>query len=129
MFTSIITANIKTLNDVWIVGDDFLKDITHSLQDLKIKASAANKALPYIYERYNISLIYKSPLTSDAYSRILTAFTNAMNKKFKLPKYVIVVPDKDLLQEMNYFNFGISRLLGITTNWLAKQFEWMIYTR
>ena len=44
-FISIIIVNIEALNDIWLVGN---KDVAHALQDLKWKAIAANKSIPYI---------------------------------------------------------------------------------
>ena len=125
----IFSDNIEALNNVWIIGDSFINDCGAALQDLKRAVLVAGKSVPYVYERYNVSILKRSPLTLDAFPRILNAFIEGLNGSFILPKYVIIVPDKDLLQEANFFNFGISCLLGTCLNWIAKQMEKLLYTR
>ena len=40
-----------------------------------------------------------------------------------MPKYVFVVINKDILQEINYFDFGVADLLDECMQWLVKQFD------
>ena len=42
--------------DIWILGDNFVKEVVPSLQALKRKVIAAGGGLllPYIYQQYNV---------------------------------------------------------------------------
>ena len=122
-------ANIKALEDMWIVGDRFMNSIFRTLQELKDKAVRADKPTPFIYERFNVFHFYRSSLTHNAYIRMLNSFVDALNRRPHLPKYILLVPDKDLLEAIDFFNFGITKILGTCLNWLAKQFERMLESR
>ena len=121
-----ISAQIKALKDVWIVGDIFLWEIEHRLQEMHQSVLAANKTPPYLYERYNIATFFQNPMVYDSFARIQNAMVDAFNRRHCLPGYIIMIPDKDIIDSADFFNFGVSKLLGITMNWLAKQIECMI---
>ena len=46
-----------------------------------------------------------------------------------MPKYIILVPDKDLIKAMKFYNFGISKMLGTLMNWLSNGFERQLEAR
>ena len=97
--------------------------MTTVLQNMKRIAMLSNKRLPYIYEQFNVFTFTQSPLTSESFARIYNAFIDACNRRMKMPHYIIIVPDRDLIEAANFYNFGVKKLLGICTNWLAKQIE------
>ena len=76
-----------------------------------------------MYERYNVFSFFESPVAFDSYARMQNAFIEALNRRIRIPKYVIVLPDSNLVEASAYFQFGMAEILGICVNWLAKQFE------
>ena len=107
----------------------FLSDMITTLQTMKRTATTAGKPPPYLYERFNIFPFHQSPLTLDTYSRLYNALVDGFNRRHHIPKYIFMLPDKDLIDAADFFNFGVSKLLGITLNWLAKQLECLIDIR
>ena len=65
-------------------------------------------------------------------ARIQNAFAKGLNssKSGKLPKYVIVVLDDDLISYLDYrYSDGIASLLGTWVEWLVKEFSELIDSR
>ena len=129
MFNFIFTANVKALNDIWLIGDIFLQEMIATLQNMRHNALVAKKTPPYMYERFNVHHFYQSRLTLDTFTRLQNAFIDAFNRQHHLPSYIMILADNDLINAADFFNFGVSKLLGITLNWLAKQLERMIESR
>ena len=58
-------------------------------------------------------------------TRILNSFTEALSTCPRLPKYIVVVPDKDLIRDINYFGFRASEffsasVIRLATEWKTK---------
>ena len=66
---------------------------------------------------------------SNTLSRIINTMGEAINKNVKLPKYVVIVIDADLIDFLRYKNYGISSMYGTWVEYLAKEIESMIRTR
>ena len=94
----IIAGEVKALNNIWLVGDDFLAEIYHILPGIRAEAKANKKDVPYIYEYYNITCITSSPSSSikTPLVRMTNALIKGLNDFIKLPKYIVVIPDNDI---------------------------------
>ena len=126
---SLITGNVKAIFDIWFVGNMFIKTNIDELFNLKKKAITKRKPIPYIFDMFNIKG-YWSGLTARGLPRLLNPITDAFNDNHRLPKYIIIIPDKDLLMAIrNRINFGTSRVLGVTVHYLIKQIDKMIQRR
>ena len=53
----------------------------------------------------------------------------ALNKNPKLPKYVVVVCEADLIDYLGYANYGISGMYGTWLEFIAKEINDMLDTR
>ena len=62
-------------------------------------------------------------------ARVVNATIEGLNSKEHLPKYVLVLLDKDLIENLNYFEYGISELLDTCVYWLVKEFNRMFEAR
>ena len=49
MFYSLLTAAVKALKNAWCIGDDFLCENYHALQDLKTDAKMKKVDIPYFF--------------------------------------------------------------------------------
>ena len=65
---------------------------------------------------------------NNALSRIINSVVYALNKNVKLPKYLIMVLEDDLISYLNYTDYGISGFYGSWVEFLAKQINDMIHT-
>ena len=54
-------------------------------------------------------------------ARIFNAFIEGMNSRKRLPKYIVLLMDKDFIINNNYYNYGASQVIESSLHWLAKQ--------
>ena len=118
-------------SDVWLVGDQFLRDLYPSLQAARAKAVLDKKVKPYLYEYYNI--IPRFPATNSVIrstlARIFNEFVSAMNDRTRLPRYVIMLLDKELVESADHNNFGIQKILTEMVSWLARNIDKVVDLR
>ena len=69
---------------------------------------------PYCESKYSSN-------NTNILSRIVSSFADRLNERIKLPKYVVIVLDDDLLQHLGYFKFRISGLIGDWLQFLANK--------
>ena len=120
---------MQALREIWLVGDIFLWDSFAILQRLKIDAGSTNRPPPYIYDYYNVSVWYPGTSTiKQCITRIYNAFISALNKSPLLPKYVLIIPDCDIILGTK-FDYGMSRLLEEQIDWLIRQLNKAIHRR
>ena len=122
----IFADDVKALTSVWIIGDDFLQRTFHSLQDLKSEAVVKKTRLPYLYENFNISAWFvkqtKSAVNVPTMAKLQNALIVVLNEYPHLPKYIIVIPDKDVIQSNEFYDNGIKKALFDNLQWLSRQF-------
>ena len=70
-----------------------------------------------------------SDKNSNFISRITNSFAYGLNKIDKLPRMIILVIDKDLIETLNYKNYGVSTMIGTWLEWVANTLDDMIETR
>ena len=87
---------------------------------MKSDAVVQKKSIPYIYEYYNIFCWTQSPiaLEKSVLAKIVNSLTDCLNKIHRVPKYLLVIPDKDILDTMN------SELQAESN--LDTQLEWLV---
>ena len=117
--------------DIWIIGDTFLHDITGTLQTMKVEAKMNKKAPSlYIHEYYNV-FTYIQPITSGVHrcvAQVLNALTEALNNRARLPHFIVVILDKDLIDECDPFKADWKCLITVI-QWLMKQINLLIHCK
>ena len=48
------------------------------------------------------------------------------SRKYKIPRFVVIVPDKDFIEQTNFYGFGASEVFTSSLNWLIKQIEMVL---
>ena len=78
-----------------------------------------------MYEYYNIIPGYPtaSNFTKSTVSRIFNQLVGILNEKERLPKYILMFPDKDLLWYVNHKNFGVGKIATDLLYWLCDEIE------
>ena len=113
------------MSKVWLVGDNFLaenyrKNFKKATYELYLKNRF--EVTPYCSSRF-------SDRNTNAISRLVNSFVQAMNTKFYLPEYVIIMLDNDLIEYVQYKRFGVAALLGSWIEYLAQFFVETLETR
>ena len=103
----IFLDDILAASDVWLVGDAFLRDIYPTLQALRAKAVLDKKVKPYIYEYYNVIPRFpaKNSNIRSTTARIFNEVVSGLNERSRLPRYIIMVLDKEILETADHNNF------------------------
>ena len=84
----------------------------------------AKKDPPYLHQNFNIFGFHQKHLSAvKGLARILNAFTEGLNTRPKLPKYVIMVPDKDMITCIDYFSFGATDVFEKCLTWILQQID------
>ena len=117
--TYIFIGDIAALKDCWLVGDVFLNEMTSVLQDWRSDAVSHNETSPYLYEQYNVTYWYKSVLDPDPRAvRLFNSFMDGLNSDAKLPRYIIIFPEDDIIRGTRHIDFGITCILEETLDWM-----------
>ena len=54
---------VTAWKDIWLIGDQFVYDIYHTLQQMNTTATVEKKNAPYIYDMYNVCCFTANPLS------------------------------------------------------------------
>ena len=121
---------VDAVSDVWIVGDQSLKSWYATFLAMKSQAVNENKPLPYLNDSYNILPFYKpSDLKIPMLARLINTITEGLNEEVKLPRYIIIVTDRDVLDYLHFDDFGIVELLDDILNYTANEIITNVETR
>ena len=118
-------GDVKAHKDIWVIGDCFLGEIFHTLQQMKTEAATAKKEMPYVYDYYNILCVRANPLNQGPNSSILVNMVNSLvhtlNENNKMPKYILVIPDSNVVNYVWKYKTGTSLMSGTAIDWIASQ--------
>ena len=86
---------------------------------------------PYLFEYYNIHGYsqLKSSSVKHVMGRIINSLAEALNIRGKLPRFITVIIDHDMIQDINVFDRDAKFSIYNTVNWLVKQIDIMIRRR
>ena len=130
---------------MWFIGDHFLQKVYTTLQEtinteimMKKKKSDPNESMLdhrgkpiaeslhlYMNDWYNIKHFHDSK-SEVAIGRMVNALIDGINTEHVLPKYLILIPDTDIINDLNIFEFGAHKGLAMSVNWLTKQVNLVI---
>ena len=83
----------------------------------------------YIKDNYEYYAVCNSKYNShdtNLLSRIRNTIATGINKKEKLPKYIIITLDSDLIDFLEYANYGVSTLYRQWLEWIINEVDLMI---
>ena len=81
-----------------------------------------HKPRPYTAENYNVIPLYAHQLKNmdNFLARVINSFVEKLNDNldYHLPRYLVVMLDKDLIEAAKVYDYGVSRTLEDTLKWL-----------
>ena len=97
---------------------------------MKTDAIATKKPILYIYEYYNIFSWTQSPVSIErsVIAKIINSFTDGLNKIHRVPKYLVVIPDKDIIDGM-VSDFQAEGSIDQQLQWLINNIQKVIARR
>ena len=130
-------------HDVWVLSDEFIKDANPSLKTLgrltlqksnitaETNSATVNpqpKANMFLYKNFNVHTFYAN-LSTRGLNRYIFPFVEALNARHKLPKYILIAPDKDMIQKFLDKGFGRSLVMGACLNYIINKLDMYIQRR
>ena len=58
-----IAANVDSVHDLWLIGDEFLHESMSSLKSMQKSAEAKHTSLPFLYANFNVHIHYSKMAT------------------------------------------------------------------
>ena len=125
------SGNIPAIHDTWIVGDTFLREIYPTFQAMETQAVQSKKSPPYAFEYFKVFPFYSSNLqySRNVLTRIQNAIVEAFNRRERLPQYMIIIMDKDIVEAAEHFTFGVKKIFDRWHKWLETTIQRFIAIR
>ena len=114
-----------------MVGDGFLNDIFGAYQTLEYQAFRNKKLTQFYMSDYFNVKHFCNPTamgvsSRNATARIINSTIEALNSSNILPKMLLVIMDKDLIESINLFDFGACKVMVQVVNWLTWQIDILV---
>ena len=90
-----------------MVGGSFLESICGKMQEvineLSLRRSSHGQSVPFMLQYYNVKLFChtQSKAVKPAIARIVNSTIDALNDEMRLPKYLVVILDRDILDDFH----------------------------
>ena len=103
------------------MGDDFFRAVFNTLIEMRNEAIVNNHDVPYLHSFYNVHSFSTHPSSGNhrTICRVINALIQALNTCERLPRFLVVIIDKDIIEDVGIFDFG-------ATNEIAKNLEWLM---
>ena len=93
---------------------------------IKNKTRKDLKSQPYLHAYYKVEAIFDKTNLLNRNGNLLTRFNSALVEKLndtkcsKLPRYILILLDKDMINFTNYANFGVKSMFKQFCTWLQS---------
>ena len=105
--------------DTWFIGNVFLQEIMRTFIAMRDSARREKRLPPYLFEHYNIKGFYPGGSVPNGLNCITTALVEALNNNSRLPKMLVIVPNKDIITNIKSKNFGATKIIGAAIHYIV----------
>ena len=123
-----IPDNVKALFDMWFLGDNFLQDLAQTYETIRQKAEHSNDNKTFLLQYYNVKNIYKklSVGVKRTAARVINSLIDTLNQENKLPHFLVVILDKDVISDVDVLDGHASRIVADMIRWIVRQINMLI---
>ena len=92
---------------------------------MKRQSEVTGKSAPYLYEYYNVvcATPHNGTNIRNALARILNSIVELLNNRAQIPRMIIVIPDWDLVRNMNHFDSGATYMAERSMHWICNEID------
>ena len=94
----------------------------YTLTSIKLQDKTWDETPPKLYlcENYNVLCFYLSNIkNSKPYlARVYSVLVEALNESLRLPRYILVMLDRDLIANADLYDYGVSCTIKDTLKWI-----------
>ena len=116
----VISDRIKAHQSIWVLGDRFVKNSANTyFKTVDDKSS-------YSTRHFQISILDSDDYTSNIKSvlaRLRNNLVYGLNKCNAIPKFIVVVLEDAIIDDVGSANYGITNDYEIRTKWLINQYR------
>ena len=112
-------------HELWLLGDNFM---AKSFRE-HFKKPSDNFFMKENFEVFPCCSSRYSSNNTNMLSRIVNSLAKDLNDSTKLPKYIVIVLDNDLIEYLAYADYGIASIFGEWIEFLADTCNDMVQTR
>ena len=123
--------NIAALANIWFLGNNILHEWYPSFTALKNQAIKSKMPWPYLFAYYNVDVIYTKQLSDEKtlMGKMLNSLIKKLNEVKHLPRYIVIIFDKELIVDAQIFDFGAHETYEYALRWFVNNVARMIDTR
>ena len=116
---------VTAWKDAWIIGDEFVHEIYHALQQMNTESRVAKTSPPYLYDMYNVRCFTANPLSEikNVATRLVNTLIKALNGSEKLPRIILIAPDWDLIRFINHDGAAAEIIFKEVINWIITNMK------
>ena len=112
----LLQKNVVGYDELWIVGDNFVsktyrQHVKRNQKDFLIKENF--EVYPFCNSKNNCA-------NRNLIARMQGTFIDAVNEKDKLPRYIVIVLDSDLIEFFDYESYGVASAYGELLQYLVN---------
>ena len=133
----IIVDEIRAAKDVWLLGDEFLKEMNHTLRAMKMRPghdpNSSNTMVPYLHQQYNIKALFDT--NNFPQENTLAIIHNSLirgineNARYTMPRMIIIVISDELFKMIDHVDYRVSLMIGKCIDWLLINLERIVKNR
>ena len=118
---------MAAVKDVWLLGDCFIMKNFHELVDINREASMDKRNKPYIEQYYNIVPQFPtdSSKPKNVFLRLADTIITVVNECKRLPRFVIIMLDNDMLKELCRLQSGFTEPAKMDVD-IKKSINWLV---
>ena len=114
--------------NLWVIGDHFVKNIFGEMEEYKFKADQREKEdMPlFMTDFFNVLTfeVKEQGGVEFAMVRMVNNLIEAMVSRKRIPKYLLVIPDQDILMsDVDVFDDDAPIMVEEAANWLVRKFD------
>ena len=103
---------------MWILGEEFVARSGNIIESREVKTSFLNT-------NYQVRAIGASGITNtlnpDPLARMRNTLITAIHRFNCLPRYLIIIPEDDIIKGINRDDYGVTEFYGQTIEWMLRE--------
>ena len=99
---------------------------------MRNQAKEERRTAPYLFDYYNINAFMSGTISSviqNPMVKMVNCIVEAINHFQLLPRFIIIIPDQDVVAAIKYYDYGISKIIQRCMEWMVREVDRMISTR
>ena len=106
---------------MWLIGDRFVRN---TIRENFLKRRSADNL--YCTNNFEITALYGGTNMRSVMTCMVNCFINTINSSLSLPKWLIIIPENDLLNDVQYTSTDVQSIYEKELDWIMTQHDMAI---